>query len=180
MYWVIVFLMTIAAMGFLGWPLFFGTRRPRGHSAALWALAFTVPLLALGLTNFLRDNQNQSMTSSPEVNPIAWPGTSTLTRQVPDQTASSQAPVADLIDGLEERLAKNPADAKGWALLAQSYAFLADGSAAEAAIARAVALGFDEADLRNRVELAFQSSRTTHPGADQVVSPDPVGLVIGG
>jgi hypothetical protein len=39
-------------------------------------------------------------------------------------------------------------------LLAQSYAFLGESQEIEAAIARAVELGFDEVELRHRVELA--------------------------
>lgn len=61
------------------------------------------------------------------------------------------APVAALIGGLESRLAAGPADPKGWALLAQSYAFVGRTEDSERAIARAVELGFDEAALRARV-----------------------------
>lgn len=72
------------------------------------------------------------------------------------------APVASLIEGLEARLEAEPGDAKGWALLAQSYAFLGDTAGAEHAVARAVELGFEEADLRNRVD---QAMRDAHPPA---------------
>jgi cytochrome c-type biogenesis protein CcmH len=64
------------------------------------------------------------------------------------------APVESLLAGLEGRLAADPDDAKGWALLAQSYAFVGNFSAAENAVERAVALGFDGQELRTRVNVA--------------------------
>lgn len=67
--------------------------------------------------------------------------------------------VASLVGGLEAKLAAQPDDAKGWALLAQSYANLGEIDEAEKAIARAVALGVDEQALRDRVRLA---TRDTH------------------
>jgi cytochrome c-type biogenesis protein CcmH len=68
--------------------------------------------------------------------------------------ASSVAPVESLIAGLAARLENEPDDAKGWALLSQSYAFLGDTAHAESALAKAVALGLDEAELRQRVAMA--------------------------
>jgi len=75
--------------------------------------------------------------------------------------AMNAAPIPSLIGGLEARLAAAPADAKGWALLAQSYAFVGRRDDAQAAVARAVELGFDESSLRVRVEA---SMREAHGG----------------
>ena len=75
-------------------------------------------------------------------------GTAVPTSSTPNRAIDS---VGDLIGGLEARLADQPDDAKGWALLAQSYSFVGDDPGTERAIARAVALGFEEQDLRNRV-----------------------------
>ena len=160
MYWVVVFVMTIAAMGFLMWPLIRDARAGNGRSPALWILAFIVPTFALGLASFLRNDQNVTVTTSSSLDSIAWPGASMMTQPLAEESATSVAPVSALITGLQARLEQNPEDVKGWALLAQSYAFMADGPGAEAAVVKAVELGFDEVDLRNRVELAFQSSRT--------------------
>lgn len=74
---------------------------------------------------------------------------------------SNVAPVASLIGGLEARLAEQPDDSKGWALLAQSYSFIGNTEAAERAAARAIELGFDESELRTRVDAA---RREAHPG----------------
>jgi cytochrome c-type biogenesis protein CcmH len=70
------------------------------------------------------------------------------------------APVSSLVGGLEQRLAAQPNDADGWALLAQSYAFMGDAAAADGAIKKAAALGVDERELRARVDSAM---RGPHP-----------------
>lgn len=183
MHWVVIFVMTIAAMGFLMWPLIRDTRSGNGRSPALWILAFIVPMLALGLARFLRDDQTITVATSPSLNSIAWPGEATMTqpaaattRPAAESSATSVAPVPSLIAGLRARLDENPEDVKGWALMAQSYAFIGDGPGAEEAITRAVELGFDETDLRNRVELAFQSSRTPNESS----GPTPVPGIIHG
>jgi cytochrome c-type biogenesis protein CcmH/NrfG len=77
-----------------------------------------------------------------------------------ENSATTAAPVAELIGGLEARLANAPNDAKGWALLAQSYAFVGDVAAAEHALQRAVALGADEQTLRERVQAARRGPDT--------------------
>jgi cytochrome c-type biogenesis protein CcmH len=63
-----------------------------------------------------------------------------------------------MVDGLRARLEQSPDDPKGWALLAQSYAFMGDREGAEAALARAVALGMNEPELRQRIEAAAPAS----------------------
>jgi hypothetical protein len=70
------------------------------------------------------------------------------------------APIVELIGGLETRLASEPDDVKGWALLAQSYAFVGDAADAERALQRAVALGADELDVRARVQAARRGPDT--------------------
>lgn len=74
------------------------------------------------------------------------------------------APVPSLIGGLARRLENDPADAQGWALLAQSYAFVGDPVQAEQALRRAVELGFDEAELRQRVASAVRDPHAGLPG----------------
>jgi cytochrome c-type biogenesis protein CcmH/NrfG len=97
---------------------------------------------------------------------IAWPtGRGTPQPATPVTTAASSspkevAPVSSLVAGLEQRLAAQPNDANGWALLAQSYAFMGKPDAAEQAIQKAVALGVDEKTLRARVDGA---ARNPHP-----------------
>jgi len=91
--------------------------------------------------------------------PIQGPGTAIAT---PSAKREALPSVATLIGGLEERLEREPADPKGWALLAQSYAFIGNTAAAEQAIVHAVEFGANESELRARVDGA---SRDAHPEA---------------
>ena len=102
---------------------------------------------------------------------IAWPSSERpspgRTRTAEAMTASNDgstpvqaAPIASLVGGLEQKLAAQPDDLDGWALLAQSYAFMGDAAAADAAIKKAIALGMDEQTLRARVDSAM---RGPHP-----------------
>jgi cytochrome c-type biogenesis protein CcmH/NrfG len=77
------------------------------------------------------------------------------------QSTSQIASVPSLVDGLKRRLESDPDNASGWALLAQSYAYTGQPELADQALQRAVALGLDEADLRQRVEGA---RRDPHSG----------------
>jgi len=79
--------------------------------------------------------------------------------------AGKVAPIPSLISGLEKRLEDAPDDAGGWALLAQSYAFIGRTEEAENALSRAVELGADEGDLRSRVSSARRDPHAGVPGA---------------
>lgn len=70
----------------------------------------------------------------------------------PSSPGLSVDPVADLIGGLEARLESNPDDAKGWTLLAQSYAYVGRMSDSRRAVDRAVELGVERDSLEARVE----------------------------
>jgi cytochrome c-type biogenesis protein CcmH/NrfG len=97
---------------------------------------------------------------------IAWPEATSAepaaSTPATGSTDASQplqaAPVSSLVRGLEQRLAANPEDAAGWMLLAQSYAFMGDAAAADAAVRKAVALGVDEQELRARIDDAIRGA----------------------
>jgi len=125
----------------------------------LWTVAVIVPIATAVVAGVVGDHSTTETAAIAGLDSIAWPRESTLRSPTPP-APTSVAPVGDLITGLEQRLANQPDDAKGWALLAQSYAFVANTHGAEVALARAVELGFDESDLRNRIGLASQSSQT--------------------
>jgi cytochrome c-type biogenesis protein CcmH len=86
------------------------------------------------------------------------------------RSSGQVASVESLIGGLEARLAANPNDPSGWALLAQSYAYTADDAALERAVKRAVELGVDEQSLREQIAGA---RRSVHPGALAAGGPRP-------
>jgi len=128
------------------------------RSLLIWSIAVAVPL-ALAFAVPVFNQQSAALAPAAAVNPIAWSSQSrTVTRASTQQTRSvSAASVDQLIGGLEQRLENNPTDSKGWALLAQSYAFLGDAERAESALMRAVELGLDEDELRDRVATAAQA-----------------------
>jgi hypothetical protein len=155
-----VLFVAFIVVGLTAWWLLRKRNWSSGQSAfvvgvALWATASAV----------IWWNSTQAPASSVEfrgrsqlvqsLDSIAWPETSKTPAAVaPPEAALQAAPVESLVDGLEARLAAQPNDANGWALLAQSYAYTSDEENAERAVQRAVALGFDERALRERVASA--------------------------
>jgi hypothetical protein len=126
----------------------------------LWAGAVAVKL-------YVDHAEEKTERLVPTAGSIAWPlreplplSPSTAGAGAPVQAA----PVESLIGGLAARLAAAPEDSAGWALLAQSYAFVSNSEAAETAVQRAVALGVDETTLRARV----QSAQRRAPPVDWV------------
>ena len=126
-------------------------------SAALFACA-----VAAGVTVYLIDGRADSDRAAQSTQAIEWPNPELLApaSAATPPTVPQAAPVESLLGGLETRLAEQPDDPKGWALLAQSYAFMGNREAAETAVRRAVELGVDEQTLRDRVTLA---TRDPHP-----------------
>jgi cytochrome c-type biogenesis protein CcmH/NrfG len=141
----------------------------RNYFGAVLLIAW-VAVLSIGSYRFVvRDEPPTSelMAAVQTLGPIDWDGDPTVSAaaqptKTPSATGISAAPVASLIGGLEQRLEQNPGDANGWALLAQSYAFVGQRDRAEAAVAQAIALGFDEASLRSRVS---ESAREVRGGS---------------
>lgn len=134
----------------------------RKRSLVVWGLTVLAPLATASAVAVFH-NYSHSAADATSVSAIAWPtNAQRSTAPGPARPATtSVAPVGDLIAGLEQRLAQNPNDAKGWVLLAQSHAFLGNTDRVDAAIARAVTLGMDEHELRGRVDSAA-SSGTRH------------------
>jgi len=130
-----------------------------GNRIGVAALAIGLVVVA-GMQVFERPQARSELVQS--MDSLAWPVAeeSPLLRPVAATTTGVQAaPVESLISGLEARLAAHPDDAKGWALLAQSYAFIANEEAVERAVGRAVELGVDEQSLRERVQGAQRSAQ---------------------
>ena len=138
-----------------------GSRFLSQRSLILSTGAIIVLIAAVVIAGIVdRQTSNDTVSAIAGLESIAWPREST-TRAPVAAAPTNVAPVGDLITGLEARLEQNPSDVKGWALLAQSYAFIADADGTEIALEKAVALGFDEADLRQRIELASRSPHAT-------------------
>lgn len=71
-----------------------------------------------------------------------------------------------LVAELAERMRQNPADPRGWEILARNYAALGQYERAAAAYEQAIARGFDRADVR------AQRAETLVAAADGVVTPE--------
>jgi hypothetical protein len=67
--------------------------------------------------------------------------------------------VPAMITQLEKRLAREPEDAKGWRLLAQSYAYVGDNNEMETAMANAIKLGIPENVLRSQLAIVSSERR---------------------
>jgi predicted Zn-dependent protease len=123
-----------------------------------WCLGVAIKLY---VDHSRRDGAVESIESIAWPSPASSPLVSPAPAPVPTAAGVQAEPVAALIGGLEARLEEHPEDAEGWALLAQSYAFVANEEAIEPAVQRAVALGVDEQMLRERVERAERSAHPT-------------------
>ena len=78
---------------------------------------------------------------------------------VPAAQTGGLPSVPEIVGQLEDRLAREPEDAKGWSLLAMSYAYIGNTTGAEQAIANAVRLGLEENDVRSQVAMASNQRR---------------------
>ena len=140
-----MFLMLLLAMSFATVPLL---RREKNSSSgfanvALLAVLATL-LLAIGM---------YAAIGRPDV------ATSASVQKAPDTPA--QRPVAnggkkaasvdELLAGLEQRLQDDPGDAKGWLLIAKSYAHVGRHEDAVAAYDKAVELGLSDIVLEARL-----------------------------
>ena len=119
------------------------------------------PLLLMLLVSFLTaacgESRNESPIVSSEFDPVRnWLDESPGQNGPSNARAAARpvAPVGQMIEGLANRLEKQPDDVDGWRLLAQSYAYVGDMDKARAAADRAVMLGADEGTVSAAVRAA--------------------------
>ena len=155
----------LAALAAGAWWLLRMRRMPIGNWVGVGALAAW--LVGVAAAHWWPESTPQGGSALVQsLDSLAWPVAPKsplvdVPRQGGAQAAAvgvKAAPVESLVSGLESRLAAEPNDGNGWALLAQSYAYMADEEAVDNAVKRAVALGVDEQALRERVNRAMQSA----------------------
>ena len=151
----------LALIGFGAWRLLAQRQMALGNWVGVVALA--VWLVVVGAMKlFERPPGRSELVQS--LDSLAWPvAEKSPARPATVATAAGETkvpPVESLITGLEARLAAEPNDANGWALLAQSYAYTANEEAVARAVRRAVELGVDERELTERVT---QAQKSAHP-----------------
>ena len=146
----------VAAGTFAAWWWLQRRRMALANSIGLVALGVWAGAVAIKL--YVDHGATEQAAVASTADPLAWLHTAPLPALPPTPASTDPAvqaaPVESLIGGLEARLAAAPEDSAGWALLAQSYAFVANREGAETAVQRAVALGADEPALRERVRSA--------------------------
>jgi hypothetical protein len=158
----------VAAVCAVAWWLLRARRMPLGNFVGV--IGLTVWLAGVGIA-LLVDKPPQGRSELVRsLDSVAWPvppksplvGSAASPHEPAANSEGGQvASVESLIGGLEARLAANPNDANGWALLAQSYAFMGDDARLEGAVKRAVEHGVDEQMLRQRVA---DAKRVAHAG----------------
>lgn len=160
--WLISAAALLAVCGVVSWRLHScGRLEPRGAIAAGGVVGALI-IVAVQL-------HSSEVKRRADVASLARTIDLTATRAAPRSPGSgpvaaspqpiTAAPVSSLVAGLERRLAEEPGDAQGWALLAQAYAFIGNDKAAQTAARRAVELGADEQGLRARVQAARRDRR---------------------
>lgn len=123
-----------------------------------WAGATLLGLWIAGVgAKAVHDAEARAQQSAPMLRgtvSLAWPATGTDKGRAESGARPVASSVESLIGPLAARLAAHPEDPKGWALLAQSYAYVGDDEGAERAVSQAVRRGVDEPTLRERVTAA--------------------------
>ena len=142
---VSMLLMLLLAMSFATAPLIRGNNGSSSGFANVPLLTvLTALLLAIGLYVAIG---RPDVVSSPRVQQ-----TSASTIQKPPSNEENEAAsVNELLTGLEQRLEKDPDNAKGWLLLAKSYDHLGRPQDAAAAYDKALALGVSDSNLEARL-----------------------------
>ncbi len=144
-FWLLTVVMVVIAMSLLIYPLI---SRHRQSIKTVWLLAIVVPAVAIALyavlgqpdaTRYAPDQQHKNGGARP-VSTASSPATENI------------ASVASLVSGLEERLKADPADAKGWLLLAKTYSHLNRPEDAAMAYEKAVNLGMTDPDLEAKLD----------------------------
>ena len=150
------FVFIVAALAFA-----YRTQRPNRRYLAYGSSALVAFLAGVTIWAQQADTQaaGDPLSRALSAGYMNFSGGTAATRTAAMRSAPQQLPsVPEMISQLEDRLDAEPADARGWSLLAKSYAYVGDENGAETAISRAVSLGMEESALRAQVA-AVGSSR---------------------
>jgi len=107
----------------------------RSSPVAAIVAAVGIPLLAFGL--YLQLGNVKALANASSVTPVARTA----------HSRSAQPSLERMVAKLETRLRKNPDDARGWLMLARSYAFLKRSAAARDAFAHAYRLAPEDTTM---------------------------------
>lgn len=132
-------------------------RRPfLAYGACAVAVATAATLTFTGLMNDAAEQGPVATGLSAGYMDFAAPS-STNERLTAQSNSQGLPSVPAMIQQLESRLEAAPADARGWSLLAKSYAYIGNDNGVEEAITNAVRLGAEENFLRSQVTAVRRS-----------------------
>ena len=138
-FWIATVMMAVVALSFLVFP---AIQKKKKLTNAVWFVVVAVPVLAIGLYVIL-GRPDATINESTHNNARPATGEKAVV------SSSNLGSVQSMLTGLEERLAENPSDAKGWLLLAKSYEHLGRHDDAAAAYAKASELGQVDAEFES-------------------------------
>ena len=144
-FWLVTVVMVAISVSLLIFPLI---SRHRESTKTIWAIAMTVPVTAIALYAVLGQPGATSNALAREHREGGERPVSSASSPATKNIAS----VASLVAGLEERLRADPADAKGWLLLAKTYSHLRRPEDATIAYAKARDLGMADRDFESTLD----------------------------
>jgi hypothetical protein len=135
--------MTLGAIQFVLWPAI--ARKTAQVNTRHWGVMAAIAVIpALAFSVYATTGNPEAINVEPADNSqVALRPTMAATGQANKGAAS----ISSLVDGLAEKLAKDPGDGKGWLLLAKSYKHLERQDDFAMAYQHARELGYSEADL---------------------------------
>lgn len=175
-------LMSLAAIAFVVVPLT-QSREHRSKGSVNLPILGTLAVFGMGILLYGVIGRPDVQSHSPSLS------TNRVSMNSTQQQASGEkvGSVASLLAGLEKRLAENPADGKGWLLLAQSYEMLGRLDDASAAYEKATALGTTNEEFAARLAGAAENTAgvaeirgrvDTDPAVDELIAPDATVYII--
>lgn len=144
-FWLLTVVMVVIAMSLLIFPVI---SRHRQSIKTVWLLAIVVPVVAIALYAVLGQPEATRNTTDQQHRKGGARPASAASSSSTENIAS----VASLVSGLEERLKADPADAKGWLLLAKTYSHLDRPEDAAMAYEKAANLGMTDQDLEAKLD----------------------------
>lgn len=150
LFWALTTTMVVAAVATLVIPVIV---KDEATNFRMIAMAVVVSLFAIGLYSFI---------GTPDAVTAEYSHANSSRASVNEtsngKTSTSVASVASMVQGLRERLEKEPDDADGWVLLARSYEHLGQHQEALAAHERAKALGKTDPTLEQSLASTGQTT----------------------
>lgn len=156
MFWGIATVMLAVAIGVVAVPL-------RAGDSFAWKPAVAILLLMPAIAFGLYSNIGTPQATSGSSDHKRTQPTARMSASVGNRAGQSTGSVSSLLEGLEDRLEREPDDAGSWLLLAKSYQHLDRPADAAVAYERAKALGKSDAALE---KLLINAGQAIEPQAD--------------